>query len=49
MSDYLAAGRRHPDYLYHLPDDIRVVEFFSSGIGKKSAKKFEIINTTAHP
>ena len=49
MSDSLAAGRRHPDYLYQLPDDIQVVEFFSSGIRKRSAKKFEIINTTAHP
>jgi hydrocephalus-inducing protein len=49
MSDYLTAGRRHPDYVYALPDGIRVIEFASSGIGKRAIKKFEIINTTAAP
>jgi hydrocephalus-inducing protein len=49
MSDYISAGRRHPDYVYALPDDIRVIEIFASGIGKRALKKFEIINTTAHP
>jgi hydrocephalus-inducing protein len=49
MSDYLSAGRRHPDYVYPLPQDVRVFEIFSSGIGQHSTKKFEIINPTAQP
>ena len=49
LSDYISAGRRHSDYNYPLPDDVRVLELFSSGIGKKTFKKFEIVNTTSHP
>jgi hydrocephalus-inducing protein len=49
MSDYLSAGRRHPDYLYSVPQDVRAFEIFSSGIGQPSTKKFEIINPTAQP
>jgi hydrocephalus-inducing protein len=48
-SDYLSAGRRHPDYVYPVPDDVRVIELFSSGIGHRSIKKFEIINATSQP
>lgn len=47
MSDYISAGRRHPDYTDVLPEDIRVVELFSTGIGKRATKKFEVINPTA--
>jgi hydrocephalus-inducing protein len=46
LSDYLSAGRRHPDYTYTLPDDIRVIELFSKGLGQKTLKKFELINPT---
>lgn len=49
LSDYISAGRRHPDFVFPLPEDIRVVELFSSGVGKKAVKKFEILNTTSHP
>jgi hydrocephalus-inducing protein len=49
LSDYLSAGRRHPDYVYPVPDDVRVVELFSRGIGQRSIKKFEIINATSQP
>jgi hydrocephalus-inducing protein len=48
-SDYLTAGRRRPDYGDPLPDDIRVIELFSKGIGQKTRKRFEIINTTETP
>ena len=49
LSDYIVAGRRHPDYTYPLPDNIRVIELFSNGIHKRAIKKFEIINATAYP
>ncbi|OHT07738.1 hypothetical protein TRFO_24017 [Tritrichomonas foetus] len=49
LSDYITAGRRHPDYTYPLPEGVRVIELFSSGIGKRSLKKFEVINATSHP
>ena len=48
-SDYISAGRRHPDYTYELPENVKVIELFSSGIGKKIVKKFEVINPTSHP
>jgi hydrocephalus-inducing protein len=47
LSDYLTAGRRHPDYTYKLPDDIKIIEFFAKGIGQKISKRFELINPTA--
>ncbi|KAH0793443.1 hypothetical protein GPJ56_002672 [Histomonas meleagridis] len=47
MSDYLK--RRHPDYNYQLPENIKVIEMFSGAIGIKTFKKFEIINPTASP
>ena len=47
MSDYITAGRRHPDYTEPLPENIRVIELYSKGIGKKSTKRFEIINPTS--
>jgi hydrocephalus-inducing protein len=46
LSDYLSAGRRHPDYVYPLPDGVRVIEMLSNGVGVLSRRKFEIINTT---
>jgi hydrocephalus-inducing protein len=49
MSDYISAGRRHPDYTYPVPDDIRVIELFSTGIGQRSLKQFQIINPTGNP
>ena len=49
LSDYISAGRRHPDYTYTLPDDVRVIELFTSRIGKRALKKFQVINTTSHP
>ena len=49
LSDYITAGRRHPNYNYPIPDDIRVIELFSSGIGKTSCKKIKIINPTSNP
>ncbi|OHS93646.1 hypothetical protein TRFO_11642 [Tritrichomonas foetus] len=48
-SDYLSAGRRHPDYTETLPEGVKVIELFSKGIGQKTTKKFEIINTTETP
>ena len=48
-SDYLSAGRRHPDYTSSLPENVKVIELFSKGIGQKVNKKFEIINTTEEP
>lgn len=49
MSDYLSAGRRHPAYTDPLPEDVKVIELFSKGIGKKTIKKFEVINPTSAP
>ena len=49
LSDYISGCRRHPDYVYPVPSDIRVLELFSNSVGKKTMKKFEIINTTSHP
>lgn len=49
MSDYISAGRRHPDYTEELPDDVKVIEIFSPSVGTRSTKKFEIINPTASP
>jgi hydrocephalus-inducing protein len=46
LSDYISAGRRHPDYSYPLPDGVRVIELLSTGIGVLSRRRFEIINTT---
>jgi hypothetical protein len=46
LSDYLSAGRRHPDYTYDLPVDIRVIELFGIGIGQQVRRKFEVLNTT---
>ena len=49
LSDYITAGRRHPDYSYKLPDDVRVIELLSNGIGRKVTKKFHVINATSNP
>ena len=49
MSDYLTAGRRHPDYTDPLPTDIKVIEIFSPVVGAKRFKRFEIINPTSRP
>ncbi|OHS98585.1 hypothetical protein TRFO_35013 [Tritrichomonas foetus] len=49
ISDYLTSGRRHIDYTYPLPPDVRVIELYSSGIGIKRLRQFEIINTTNMP
>jgi hydrocephalus-inducing protein len=46
LSDYLSGGRRHPDYTYPLPDDIKIIELFSRGLGQKTLKRFELINPT---
>ena len=44
VSDYLT--RRHPDFKYPLPDGVRVVECFSSGVRVKSPTRIEIVNPT---
>jgi hydrocephalus-inducing protein len=49
LSDYLSARRRHPDYTYQLPDEVKVLELFAIGIGKMSRRKFELINTMEVP
>jgi len=46
LSDYLSSGRRHPTYTSILPEGINVIEVFAKGIGQKSIKKLEMINTT---
>jgi len=46
-SDYLSSGRRHPDYIEQLPDDVKVIEIFSNSIKLPSTLRFEIINTTS--
>ena len=48
-SDYISAGKRHPDYKYELPSDIKVVEIFANAVGHKGHKRFEIINPTSSP
>lgn len=49
LSDYLTAGKRHPDYTYPLPDGVRVIELKSTRIGEVARIRFEIINTTELP
>jgi hydrocephalus-inducing protein len=49
LSDYLVAGRRHPDYTYPLPSDIKVIELFAKSVGHKTLKRFDLINPTASP
>ncbi|OHT16514.1 hypothetical protein TRFO_41759 [Tritrichomonas foetus] len=48
-SDYLSAGRRHPDYTDPLPDDVRVIEMFAYELKKSTTKKFGILNATDTP
>lgn len=47
VSDYLT--RRHPDYTYSLPENVKVIELFSKGMKNKSIKKLEIVNPTSTP
>jgi hydrocephalus-inducing protein len=49
VSDYLSAGRRHPDYVDVLPEGIRVIEMFSPAVGVRKFKRFEVINPTSSP
>jgi hydrocephalus-inducing protein len=49
VSDYLSAGRRHPDYVDVLPEGIRVIEIFSPAVGVRKFKRFEVINPTSSP
>lgn len=49
MSDYISAGRRHPEYKYKIPDDIKVIEIFSPSVNTRVNKKFELINPTSTP
>jgi len=46
-SDYLT--RRHPDFTYQLPDNVKVIEIFSKGIGIKVNRKIDVINPTSTP
>jgi len=48
-SDYLSAGRRHPNYTYPLPEGVKVIEMFAHKIGERVIFRFEIINTTEAP
>ncbi|KAK8853769.1 hypothetical protein M9Y10_016312 [Tritrichomonas musculus] len=47
VSDYLS--RRHPDFTYELPDNVKVIELFSKGPKAKTVFKLEIINPTSAP
>jgi hydrocephalus-inducing protein len=47
VSDYLT--RRHPDFTYQLPEDVKTIEVFSTDVKVKSVKKVEVINPTATP
>ena len=49
MSDYISAGRRHPDYTYELPPDTHVIEVFAHKTGQKTNIRFDIINPTGTP
>lgn len=49
VSDYISVGRRHPDYSYNLPSDVKVLEMFSKEVGQRSTTRFEIINPTSSP
>lgn len=42
-SDYL--NRRYPEYTYDIPQNTRVLEIFSKGIGVSSSKVVEVLNT----
>jgi hydrocephalus-inducing protein len=46
-TDYISAGRRHPDYTYSLPDEVRVIEIFAKAVGSRTSKRFEILNPTS--
>jgi hydrocephalus-inducing protein len=46
LSDYISAGRRHPDYTFPLPADIKVIEIFAGTVGMRAQKRFEIVNPT---
>lgn len=48
-SDYISAGRRHPDYTDPLPENIKVIEMFAFDLNKNTIKKFGILNTTNTP
>jgi hypothetical protein len=48
-SDYVTGGRRRGDAGESLPDDIKVIELISKGIGMPATKRFEVINTTDIP
>lgn len=47
LSDYLT--RRHPDYTYKLPNDVKVIEIFAKKVGAKAMYRFEVINPTSSP
>ena len=47
VSDYLT--RRHPDYTYPLPDNVKVLEIISKSVNVRGIKKIEIINPTSNP
>jgi hydrocephalus-inducing protein len=44
-SDYLT--RRHPDYIYSLPEGVKVVELFAKAVKMKTPKRVEIVNPTS--
>ena len=46
-SDYISSGRRHPDYIDPLPENLQVIEISSLSIKNSSTLRFEIINTTS--
>ena len=47
LSDYLR--RRYPDYTAPLPEGVRVIELSSSAVGRKTHRRFDIMNPTASP
>jgi hydrocephalus-inducing protein len=46
LSDYISGGRRHPDYTFPLPADIRAIEIFAAAVGMRTQQRFEILNPT---
>jgi hydrocephalus-inducing protein len=48
LSDYISGGRRHPDYTFPLPADIKVIEIFATAVGMRTQKRFEILNPTGN-
>jgi hydrocephalus-inducing protein len=49
MEPPIITNNYYYDYTMALPDDVKVIELFSKGIGQKIIKKFELVNPTSSP